>query len=125
MFQKEHSWRHTEFKKFSKKSGNFLYENTAMNNYTYDQYMSAVRALQYVFCKKDSRYNEYIVKVLLPEALIKICMRIYQCSKDSAEEFLKKNNSKNPDARPNGSAIYASPILNSNETSGYQKKLKC
>lgn len=57
--------------------------------------MSAVKALQSIFCKKNHKYDEYIVKVLLPEALIKICMRIYQCSKDSAEEYLKKNNIQN------------------------------
>lgn len=104
----DHSWRHQEYKKFSKKSGNLLYENSAMTSYTYDQYMSAVKALQSIFCKKNNKYDEYIVKVLLPEALIKICMRIYQCSKDAAEEFLKKNNIKNSFADyPKGSAIYS------------------
>jgi hypothetical protein len=36
------------------------------------------------------------VKVLLPEALIKICMRINQCSKEDAEDYLHKNDRKNP-----------------------------
>jgi hypothetical protein len=42
----------------------------------------------------ELKLDEYIVKVMLPEALIKICMRVYQCSKDAAEEYLKKNNLK-------------------------------
>jgi len=103
----EHSWRHTQYKKFSKRTGNLLYENSAMSSYRYDQCMAAVHALQAIFCKKDYRYNEYIVKVLLPEALIKICMRIYQCSKDAAEEFLQVNNQNRPNAYPRGSAIYS------------------
>ncbi|CAF0748399.1 unnamed protein product [Brachionus calyciflorus] len=105
----DHSWRHEEYKKFSKKSGNLLYENSAMTSYTYDQYMSAVKALQSVFCKKNNKYDEYIVKVLLPEALIKICMRVYQCSKGSAEEFLQKNNIKKCFKEyPKGSVIFSS-----------------
>jgi len=91
----EHSWRHLEFKKQSKKSGNVLYSHAALTSYTLDQYTSAVKALQEIFCKKDNKADEYIVKVLLPEALIKICMRIYQCSKEAAEEYLQKNNFKN------------------------------
>lgn len=70
--------------------------------------MSAVKALQTVFCKKDHKYDEYIVKVLLPEALIKICMRIYQCGKDSAEDYLAKNNIKTSFVDyPRGSAVYS------------------
>lgn len=77
-----------------------------MTSYTQEQYMSAVKALQSIFCKKNNKYDEYIVKVLLPEALIKICMRVYQCGKNSAEEFLKKNNIKNSFSdRPQGSIL--------------------
>ena len=43
---------------------------------------------------------------MLPEALIKICMRIYQCSKKSAEEFLQKNNVKTiKNKYPKGSVV--------------------
>lgn len=132
-FFKEHSWRHREYKKFSKKTGNYLYENSRLSAYTYDQYMGAVQGLQYIFCKKDFRYNEYIVKVLLPEALIKICMRIYQCGKDAAEEFLKMNFDKNPNLYPRGSAVYSpattktlpsSSSSSSSSTSAESKSIK-
>ena len=44
--------------------------------------------------------------MLLPEALIKICMRIYQCSKEAAEEYLQKNNFKNDFKQyPKGSIV--------------------
>jgi len=52
---KDHSWRHIEFKKYSKKSGNLLYCNTALTSYTREQYSAAVQALQNIFCKKDNK----------------------------------------------------------------------
>ena len=90
-----------------------------LNSFSYDQYMSAVKALQSVFCQNhnkvfrnlcfsrnfDETYcifvvvlkrDEYIVKVLLPEALIKICMRIHQCSKSLAESYLQKSDHSKP-----------------------------
>jgi hypothetical protein len=54
---KDHSWRHIEFKKYSKKSGNLLYCNTALTSYTREQYSAAVQALQNIFCKKDNKVN--------------------------------------------------------------------
>ena len=92
--KKEHSWRHQEFKKTSKQASNLLYENSALLCFKSDQFTSVIHALQSIFCKKNNKHDDYIVKVLLPEALIKICMRIYQCGKYSAEEFLLKNNLK-------------------------------
>jgi hypothetical protein len=113
VFEQEHSWRHSEYKKFSKKTGNFLYERTALTCFTEQQYKSALKALQWIFCKKDNKvtlnieyilfqfillflnsnakYVDYIIKVLLPEALIKITMRIYQCGKQAAEDYLCEN----------------------------------
>jgi len=102
----EHSWRHLEYKKYSKKSGNLLYSNAALSSYTLEQYTTAVTALQSIFCKKNNKCDEYIIKVLLPEALIKICMRIYQCSKEAAEDFLQHDNFKNNFEKcPQGSAV--------------------
>lgn len=102
----DHSWRHLEYKKFSKKSGNLLYSNTALNSFRSEQYTAAAKALQSIFCRKNNKFDEYIVKVLLPEALIKMCMRIYQCGKEAAEEFLQRDNFKNNFKDfPRGSAI--------------------
>jgi hypothetical protein len=66
-----------------------------MTSYREEQYMSCVKALQFIFCKKNNQLDEYIVKVLMPEALLKICMRVYQCSKQSAEDFLMRDNKRN------------------------------
>lgn len=89
----DHSWRHAEYKKNSKKSGNLLYSNAVgLGSYTQTQISAAVEALQLIFCRNNHKLDGYIVKVALPEALIKICMRIYQCSKDAAELYLKENN---------------------------------
>ena len=33
----------------------------------------------------------YLGKVMLPEALIKICMTVYRCQKEEAENYLQKN----------------------------------
>lgn len=52
---KEHSWRHKEFKKYSKKLGNHLYCNSLLASFSHDQYMSAVKALQSVFCKNHNK----------------------------------------------------------------------
>lgn len=52
---KEHSWRHKEFKKYSKKLGNHLYCNSLLASFSHDQYMSAVRALQSVFCQNHNK----------------------------------------------------------------------
>ena len=103
-----------------------MYCNTALTSYTREQYSAAVQALQNIFCKKDNKVkykvlfinieclkfflfwkcDDYIIKVLLPEALIKICMRIYQCSKEAAEEYLQKNNFKNDFKQyPKGSIV--------------------
>lgn len=65
-----------------------------MISYREEQYMSAVRALQFVFCKKNHDLDEYIVKVLLPEALVKICMQVYKCSKAAAEDYLRFDHKK-------------------------------
>jgi len=91
----EHSWRHLEFKKNTHQASKLLCMNAATGGYSHDQYMTATYALRSVFCKSGNKYDDYIVKVLLPEALIKICMRIHQCSKDDAEEFLQKCNTRN------------------------------
>lgn len=58
---------------------------------------------------KLKKLDEYIVKVALPEALIKICMRVYQCSKLAAEEYLKELNlDKKEESFPKDSAAYGS-----------------
>jgi hypothetical protein len=97
-----------------------LYENSALTSYTEDQYTSAVKALQYIFCKKNHNLDEYIVKVLLPEALIKICMRVYQCSKLAAEEYLKRDNKvNNYKFHPKGSAVYSPVVSSSSKNKNY------
>ena len=46
-------------------------------------------------CKINGENDKYIVEVLLPEALVKICMRVYKCSKEEVKEFLEHDNIKN------------------------------
>jgi hypothetical protein len=87
--QCEHSWRHTQYKKNSARIGNMLCSKTLLACFREEQYMAAVRAFKSVFCQNHNRRDDYIVKVLLPESLIKICMRIHQCSKVKAEVFLE------------------------------------
>ena len=58
LFKKEHSWRHKEFKKFSNKSSKILYSNAAILSYRDEQYMSATRALQHIFPKRNQVINK-------------------------------------------------------------------
>ncbi len=54
--QCQHSWRHTEYKKFSKKSGNVLYSHAVgMGSYTHEQIMSGVEGLRGIFCRTNNR----------------------------------------------------------------------
>ena len=79
-----------------------------MGSYTQDQILAAVKALQSIFCKNSNKLDEYIVKVLLPEALIKICMQVYQCAKEPAEDYLKEINlKKNSETAPIGSIKFS------------------
>ena len=41
-----------------------------------------------------SKYDDYLLNVLLPEVLIAICARVYECSPENAEEFLRVTHSK-------------------------------
>ncbi len=112
-----HSWRHLEYKKYTFNSSKVLYANSFICSYTEAQYMCVVKALQKIFSKSSnkvwlvsrhrilnfflrivffSKYDDYLVKVLLPEALIKMCMRVYQCNKENAEEHLFYNDRDNP-----------------------------
>ena len=62
------------------------------SNYAFE----IVRKFFYLISTTKKKRDEYIVKVLLPEALIKICMRIHQCSKLVAESYLEKYNFTKP-----------------------------
>jgi len=107
----EHSWRHQEFKRELKSAQDALYFHTALANYSHEQHMAVVRGLRVIFLrgnKSPYEINDYIVKVLMPEALIKICMRIYQCSKQAAEDYLEVRQDRfypaNVEVVPRGSA---------------------
>lgn len=92
----EHSWRHEEYKKLTNKSSKILYQNGACCSYTPEQQLQASKTLESIFCRNDKRYVDYVCKVLLPESLIKICMRVFQCAKPEAEEYLHRNNLTKP-----------------------------
>ncbi len=52
----EHSWRHAEYKKFSKKSGNVLYSHAVgMTSFTHEQIMSGVDGLRDIFCRSNNK----------------------------------------------------------------------
>jgi hypothetical protein len=83
-----------------------------MTSYREDQYTAVVRVLQPLFSTKNHNRDDYIVKVLMPEALIKICMRVYQCSKESAETFLLRDNKRTNFVNyPKGSATHSPALL--------------
>ncbi|XP_061174037.1 uncharacterized protein LOC133183101 [Saccostrea echinata] len=54
--------------------------------FTEDQLDVVMETLMSIFCKKHHKYLEYIMKVLLPETLIKIYMDHHNVSHDRAEE---------------------------------------
>ncbi|XP_072024038.1 uncharacterized protein [Amphiura filiformis] len=58
--------------------------------FTDEQQDMIIRALIRVFCRKHNHYFDYVTKVLLPEALAKICMEIQGVTHPEAEKFLRE-----------------------------------
>ena len=90
---KEPSWRHDEYRK-SRKASHELYSSITFTSFQQSQFLAICNLFKSVFCtnKKNTvtnhKLDEYIFKVLLPEALIKICMFMYESDKENAEEYL-------------------------------------
>ncbi|XP_052811026.1 uncharacterized protein LOC128238806 isoform X2 [Mya arenaria] len=44
---------------------------------TDEQVDTVIQALERIFCKQDNRYLDYLLRVLLPQMLVKIHMEIH------------------------------------------------
>lgn len=88
----EPSWRHGEFKKNTRISKEALYGNAAFLNFDQSQFSTITNLFKQLFNMRRTlkfEITEYIVQVLLPESLIKICIFLYDCDKENAEIYLK------------------------------------
>eukprot|EP00730_Choanoeca_flexa_P005240 TRINITY_DN11913_c0_g1_i5.p3 TRINITY_DN11913_c0_g1~~TRINITY_DN11913_c0_g1_i5.p3 ORF type:complete len:134 (+),score=24.68 TRINITY_DN11913_c0_g1_i5:657-1058(+) len=65
---KEPSWRHTAYRKKGEERKNLRYA-VRMGCFDEAQQTHILNMLTAVFCKKDSRYSNYVMDVLMPEAV--------------------------------------------------------
>lgn len=79
------SERHDVYKKGGKARKD-LNHHVHLGLFTEEQLDVVMETLMSIFCKKHHKYLEYIMKVLLPEALIKIYMNFHKMSHKEAED---------------------------------------
>ncbi|XP_041353431.1 uncharacterized protein LOC121371534 [Gigantopelta aegis] len=80
-------WRHQEYKKGGSSRANLNYY-VHFGLFTEEQQDVVMETLMSIFCKKHHRYLDYIMKVLLPEILIKILMEMKELSHNEADTLL-------------------------------------
>ncbi|WAR19415.1 hypothetical protein MAR_001253 [Mya arenaria] len=62
--------------------------NSRIGSYTDEQVDTVMEALINIFCKRHNKYLDYLMKVLLPEMLVKIYMDIHNTSHEASEQIL-------------------------------------
>ncbi|XP_013412165.1 uncharacterized protein LOC106174933 isoform X2 [Lingula anatina] len=81
--------RHEEYKKGGVSRYNLDHNQASLCVYLESQNDAVMETLIQIFCKKHNKYLDYLMKVLLPEALIKIYMDVHQVGHAAAEEALR------------------------------------
>lgn len=79
--------RHEEYKNGGKSRDNLNFQ-VGMAHFSEDQHDCIMDALVAMFCYKHVKYLDYVTKVMLPEALIKLYQDIHKTTFDQAEECL-------------------------------------
>ncbi|XP_071800237.1 uncharacterized protein [Asterias amurensis] len=80
--------RHLEYKQGGYARANLAYE-AWYGPFTEDQVDCIMTELMKVYCAKHNRFLEYLSKVLLPEALTKICMDVLHLSQEAAQLIME------------------------------------
>ncbi|XP_046579793.1 uncharacterized protein LOC124287339 [Haliotis rubra] len=79
--------RHEDYKKGGKARLNLNYQvNLAM--FTEPQQDAVMETLMGIFCKRHHKYMDYILKVLLPEMMIRILMEVKHMTYDDTEALM-------------------------------------
>ncbi|XP_052767328.1 uncharacterized protein LOC128208055 isoform X2 [Mya arenaria] len=79
--------RHLDFKRGGSSKRDLDY-NSRIGSYTDEQVDTVMEALINIFCKRHNKYLDYLMKVLLPEMLVKIYMDIHNTSHEASEQIL-------------------------------------
>ncbi|CAB3979031.1 Hypothetical predicted protein [Paramuricea clavata] len=79
--------RHEDYKKGGKCRDDLNFQ-VGMAHFSEDQHECILSSLVAMFCYKDTKYLDYVTKVMLPEALIKLYQDIHKTSFEEAEECL-------------------------------------
>ncbi|CAC5380429.1 unnamed protein product [Mytilus coruscus] len=87
------SWRHLDYKKGGR-SRKLLNHQVHLGLFTEEQQDIVMETLMSIFCKKHHKYLEYVMKVLLPEMLIKIHMAVHSVSHRESEVMMMEALSK-------------------------------
>ncbi|XP_046848872.1 uncharacterized protein LOC124442420 [Xenia sp. Carnegie-2017] len=82
--------RHEDYKKGGKLRDDLNFQ-VGMAHFNEEQHECIMNALISMFCYKGPKYLNYVTKVMLPEALIKLYEDIHKTSHDQAEECLFKD----------------------------------
>ncbi|XP_052276261.1 uncharacterized protein LOC127875320 isoform X2 [Dreissena polymorpha] len=84
---KVHCGRHEAYKKggISRQDLNY---NSRIARFTDEQVEAVMETLQALFCKRHTKYLDYLIKVLLPEVLVKIHMDIHKTNHEESEKLL-------------------------------------
>ncbi|XP_028395870.1 uncharacterized protein LOC114519896 [Dendronephthya gigantea] len=82
-----YSQRHEDYKKGGKYRDDLNFQ-VGMAHFNEDQHECIMSSLVAMFCYRDSKYLDYVTKVMLPEALIKLYQDIHKTSFEEAEECL-------------------------------------
>ncbi|XP_033629982.1 uncharacterized protein LOC117292151 [Asterias rubens] len=80
--------RHLDYKQGGYARANLAYE-AWYGPFTEDQVDCIMTELMKVYCAKHNRFLEYLSKVLLPEALTKICMDVLHLSQEAAQLIME------------------------------------
>ena len=83
------SWRHQAYRKKGKARAD-LKSKVRFGTYNDSQQEMFLDALTKTFCKKGTRYMNYVMDVLMPEAMTRVTSNLLQVSYDAAEVYLDR-----------------------------------
>ncbi|CAH1792452.1 unnamed protein product [Owenia fusiformis] len=85
---KAYNRRHEDYKKGGKARIDLTYQ-VRLGIFHEEQHDVVMEQLMTMFCKKNFHFLDYILKVLLPETLVKIYMDVKHSTHEEAEQFME------------------------------------
>ncbi|CAH1791877.1 unnamed protein product, partial [Owenia fusiformis] len=85
---KVYNRRHEDYKQGGKAKVNLMYQ-VRLGIFYEEQHEVVIEQLMAIFCKTNFTLLDYILKVLLPEMLVKIYMDVKHSTHDEAEQFME------------------------------------